>query len=61
MKKLNRWLGLVAAAAMLCWVASSALAQDDNPGGPGGPPGGLAVRVAPVVPAGLAVQVGLVR
>ena len=39
MKKLNRWLGLVAAATVLCWVASSALAQDDNNGGPGGPGG----------------------
>ena len=40
MKKMNRWLGLVAAATVLCWLAGSALAQDDNPGGPGGPPGG---------------------
>jgi hypothetical protein len=39
MKTINRWFGLVAAAAMLCWAASSALAQDNNPGGQGGPGG----------------------
>jgi len=40
MKKTNRWFGLAAAAATLCLVASSALAQNDNPGRPGGGQGG---------------------
>jgi Spy/CpxP family protein refolding chaperone len=43
MKKTSRWFGLAVAATILCWVASSALAQNDNrgggPGGPGGPGG----------------------
>jgi hypothetical protein len=53
MMKLNRWLGLVAAATVLCWVASSALAQDDNPGGPGGPGGTGGPGMRPGGPGGL--------
>jgi hypothetical protein len=41
MKNTSRWFGMAAAAAILGWVASSALAQNDNRGGPGGMgPGG---------------------
>jgi Spy/CpxP family protein refolding chaperone len=49
---MNRWLGLVAAGAVVCWAANSALAQNDNPGGPGGPPGGPGGSGGPGGPGG---------
>ena len=53
MKRSNRWLELVAAAAMLCWVASSALAQNDNPGAPGAPPAAPRGQGGPGGPGGM--------